>query len=462
MSTSVTEHDTLQRALRAVWGAVAWDDRHIRLAAHPLLTGLSRAEIRRWVQAADEVEFDPGQVLLAEDRIGYWFFVVVDGTVVRSRHGRVVDELGAGGHVGDRAVLGSGPQSASVMAKTTVRAFVVGVRHFLPLVYDMPTVQQRLLPDTQGTGFVEQIRALRANATKEWRAIALPPPRTDGPRPAFARPEARPGRPVPSGGPIFAGFSLGQRPSQRTAAPARQPLSWRARIGMAAAIASAGSLAGALYHPPMLVVTPLHPVDISRDIVVTGAPTHPVHGRYLLLPVAFHRPNTFGAGWALLTRRHHLAVHTAHLSPAARREAEREEEAVFQHSQQDAAVAAAKALGLEAHIEVTFRQRPIGGPSGGLIYALAVSDMLSPDDLAGGRTIAATGEIDRGGRVAPIGFLAEKAAAARGAHADAFFVPVDEVVFAPRAWGVRTVTEALRVIRAQPVGKVPRETPPGP
>ena len=48
--TATAEHDTIQRALRAVWGAVAWDDRHIRLSAHPLLDGLGRGQIRRWVQ----------------------------------------------------------------------------------------------------------------------------------------------------------------------------------------------------------------------------------------------------------------------------------------------------------------------------------------------------------------------------------------------------------------------------
>jgi hypothetical protein len=459
--SAVIDRDAVQRALRTVWGAVAWDDRHVRLSTHPLLQELSRGQIRRWVQAADEVEFDPGQVLLAEDRIGYWFFIVMDGTVERTRHGRVVSEVGPGGYVGDRAVLGSGPQRTSVVAKTTVRAFVIGVRHFLPLVYDMPVIQQRLLPDSDGLGFVGQVRALRANATKEWRAIALPVPRTDGRRPAFVKPEARPGRPVQSGGAVFAGFTFGQRSAPKPQ-PVRQPLSWRMRGGLVAGAVCLAAIVGTLYHPPMMVVTPLHPVDISRDIVVTGVQTHPVHGRYLLLPVAFHRPNAIGAVVVILTRHHHLPVDSHHLSAAARREAEREAEAVFQQSQQDAAAAAAKALGIAPTFQVTFRQRPIGGPSGGLIYALAVADMLSGEDLANGHTIAATGEIDPAGHISAIGFPAEKAGAARRAHADAFFVPIDEVAFAPRAWGVRTVAEALRVIRSQPVGKVPRETPPGP
>src|SRR5581483_4968244 len=50
---------------------------------------------------------------------------------------------------------------------------------------------------------------------------------------------------------------------------------------------------------------------------------------------------------------------------------------------------------------VTFRRRSIGGPSGGLVYALALADMLGGRDLADGRTIAATGEIDPTGDVLP-------------------------------------------------------------
>src|SRR5438309_4657718 len=70
----------LAERVRWLRARVGWDDRHERLAAHPLLTGLRRSEIRRWAVAADEVEFDAGDLLLHEGRIGYWFFLVHGGT----------------------------------------------------------------------------------------------------------------------------------------------------------------------------------------------------------------------------------------------------------------------------------------------------------------------------------------------------------------------------------------------
>ena len=43
----------------------------------------------------------------------------------------------------------------------------------------------------------------------------------------------------------------------------------------------------------------------------------------------------------------------------------------------------------------------IGGPSAGLIFALAVVDKLTPGELNGGPFVAGTGEIDPDGRRGP-------------------------------------------------------------
>jgi PDZ domain-containing protein len=65
----------------------------------------------------------------------------------------------------------------------------------------------------------------------------------------------------------------------------------------------------------------------------------------------------------------------------------------------------------------------IGGPSAGLMFALAVVDKLSPGALTGGRFIAGTGAIDASGNVSPIGGIPFKMQAARDAGATVFLVP---------------------------------------
>lgn len=108
-------------------------------------------------------------------------------------------------------------------------------------------------------------------------------------------------------------------------------------------------------------------------------------------------------------------------------------------------------LKVDLPFTVTFKDRPdIGGPSAGLAYALAVSDMLAPADYAGGRRVAATGTIDPGGDVGPVGGVKEKAVAVERADADLFLVPADEVDDARRrglpVFGVERLERALATL----------------
>ena len=108
-------------------------------------------------------------------------------------------------------------------------------------------------------------------------------------------------------------------------------------------------------------------------------------------------------------------------------------------------------------VDVQLRSRAIGGPSAGLVVALTVYDRLKPDvDLAGGRIVAATGELDGEGRVGGVGGVDLKALAAARAGADVFLVPADQEDQALRALpagsdlqvvGVATFDEALDALR---------------
>src|SRR5262245_1228550 len=65
----------------------------------------------------------------------------------------------------------------------------------------------------------------------------------------------------------------------------------------------------------------------------------------------------------------------------------------------------------------------VGGPSAGLMFALAIIDKLTPANLTGGKFIAGTGEIEVNGAVDPIGGIQQKMAAARAAGATVFLAP---------------------------------------
>jgi len=65
----------------------------------------------------------------------------------------------------------------------------------------------------------------------------------------------------------------------------------------------------------------------------------------------------------------------------------------------------------------------IGGPSAGLMFALAIIDKLTPANLTDGKFIAGTGQIEVGGAVDPIGGIQQKMVAARAAGATVFLTP---------------------------------------
>jgi PDZ domain-containing protein len=105
---------------------------------------------------------------------------------------------------------------------------------------------------------------------------------------------------------------------------------------------------------------------------------------------------------------------------------------------------------------VTIDSGGIGGPSAGLMWTLGLTDVLTPGDLTGGRTIAGTGTIDLEGKVGPIGGIEEKVAAAERAGAVLFFAPMDNAAAAMRVAGdmvivpVQTYQQALDYLSQQP------------
>jgi PDZ domain-containing protein len=91
-------------------------------------------------------------------------------------------------------------------------------------------------------------------------------------------------------------------------------------------------------------------------------------------------------------------------------------------------------------VKVTFKTGRIAGPSAGLMFALALYDKLTPNDLTGGRKIAGTGAIQCDGAVGPIGGIQEKVSAARAQGAEVFLAPQSE------AQDAESIARDIRVV----------------
>lgn len=117
-------------------------------------------------------------------------------------------------------------------------------------------------------------------------------------------------------------------------------------------------------------------------------------------------------------------------------------------------------------LKVAINAEDIGGPSAGLMFALAIVDLLDPEDLTRGKIIAGTGSIDADGKVGGVGGVRQKVVGAkcirlpksrdRCTSAQVFFLPKSgkaELDAARRAAGdqirlieVSTLKEALAAL----------------
>jgi len=76
-------------------------------------------------------------------------------------------------------------------------------------------------------------------------------------------------------------------------------------------------------------------------------------------------------------------------------------------------------------VNVELKLSDVGGPSGGMIFALGIYDSLTKGPLIGGKHIAGTGTIDTSGAVGPIGGIRQKLFAAQRAGAKYFLAPIE-------------------------------------
>ena len=114
----------------------------------------------------------------------------------------------------------------------------------------------------------------------------------------------------------------------------------------------------------------------------------------------------------------------------------------------------------QGDLSVDFAQTGIGGPSAGMMFSLAIVDMLTPGAITQGKQIAGTGTIDGEGNVGPIGGITHKLVGAKNVGATLFLAPksnCDEVIGnIPNGLivvPVETLTQAVNAINDYNAGK---------
>jgi CRP-like cAMP-binding protein len=111
----------------------------------PLFCRLSKRELVRIAQLADEVDLPAGKRLTKEGSRGREFFVLLEGSADVERNGRRIATMRGGDFFGEIALVTDVPRTATVTTISPVRALVITDRAFRELLRDSPAIQGKVL-----------------------------------------------------------------------------------------------------------------------------------------------------------------------------------------------------------------------------------------------------------------------------------------------------------------------------
>lgn len=117
------------------------DDNELTLLGRvPMFATLSPHELGRVAELAETVEVAAGTHLTHEGRYEGFFYVVVAGTVQIDRGGEAVDSIGAGGFLGEIALIDDGPRTATAVTLTPCVLLRLDNRRFDMLTEAVPAI----------------------------------------------------------------------------------------------------------------------------------------------------------------------------------------------------------------------------------------------------------------------------------------------------------------------------------
>ena len=96
----------------------------------PAFAGCNDKELAEAARHVDDWSVTAGTTLTREGTVGHEAFVIIEGTADVMINGESVAELGPGQFVGEMAMLDRRPRSATVVAKTDMRLFLIGPAAF--------------------------------------------------------------------------------------------------------------------------------------------------------------------------------------------------------------------------------------------------------------------------------------------------------------------------------------------
>lgn len=217
---------------------------------------------------------------------------------------------------------------------------------------------------------------------------------------------------------------------------------------------------------PFAIVLPGEAQNIFKGVItIKNLDSYPATGRIDLMSIRVTNPDTWIFGpeliYSWISAERAVYPKTAIYPPGTSTKEESKQAKADMVGSQDKAISAAINY-LQSHPEILgngseglaranaldgkkikFKVGETGGPSGGLVFAIGLVELLTEIDLMQGRHIAGTGTINTRGVVGPIGGINEKILSAKKVGATIFFAPVgnaEEIAKTPE--GIKVITVA--------------------
>lgn len=121
-----------------------------RIQGLPMFDSVGKRALTRLAQAAEEVDLQPGYVIITEGRKNSEFIVIESGVASVSVGGEAVAEIIEGQVVGELAFFDPGPATATVTAKTAMSVLLIPHNRLQAVIDDTPELLGPIARDLAG------------------------------------------------------------------------------------------------------------------------------------------------------------------------------------------------------------------------------------------------------------------------------------------------------------------------
>jgi CRP/FNR family transcriptional regulator, cyclic AMP receptor protein len=113
----------------------------------PLFSDLNKQEVQGLASSMKERTFNEGDTIATEGQSGIGFFVIEEGEATVTIGGQERGTLKAGDHFGEIALIDDGARTATVTAKTPLKAYGITAWEFRPMVEQNAGLAWKLLQE---------------------------------------------------------------------------------------------------------------------------------------------------------------------------------------------------------------------------------------------------------------------------------------------------------------------------